>query len=360
MAINFNNTTTNPFQLASGSFVSPEVAKAQGLSVQPNQFLMAPSAQVAAEFEQPPPGVIRERGTLANLQGQAAIKASLDQTTSEVQKGYAQSGQVLSDAQNAVNTGAANFLTGSADVNALNPFVSTGTQANEAIGAISGIGGANAQQAALAALQASPGFQFKLNQGQGALARAASAKGMLNSGAFAKELTEYAQGLASSTIDQQVAQLGSLADRGLSAAGSKADIAASVESQRATQAASLAQQQAQAQQQQAELLASTRQGFTAQLSTLQSQLSAQQQQLATNRAELATNQSNVVQQQAAQQAAASPMNNPAVAPLLEKLRYAQEGVNRGGAAFGSYNSQVDMLRKQLLGLGLSPSDLRGF
>ena len=363
MAINFdNNTATGTFALGQGSFVSPEVAKAQGLSVQPGQYLMAPSASVAAEFEQPPPGVIRERGTLANLQGQASIKAALDQTTSEVAKGYDAAGNLLSGAQSASNAAAQNFLNTNTDVNALNPFVKAGQDATGRLSAIQGLSGKEAQDAAMAALRESPAFQFKLSQGQGALERAASAKGLLNSGAFAKELTDYAQGLASSTINEQVAQLGDLAQTGLSAAGSKASIATSVEAQRASTDTALAQAQAQAQTNQAELLASTRQGFSAQLSTLQSQLSAQQNQLAISRAELATNQSNFVTQQAAQATASKDAikNSPAAIDLLRQLSNAQAAVNRGGPSFATSSQQVDVLRKQLLKMGLTQADLRGF
>lgn len=41
-----------------------------------------------------------------------------------------------------------------------------------------------------------PGYQFQMQQGQQALQRSAAAKGMLNSGAFAKGLDQYSQGLA--------------------------------------------------------------------------------------------------------------------------------------------------------------------
>lgn len=41
-----------------------------------------------------------------------------------------------------------------------------------------------------------PGYQFQMQQAQQALERSAAAKGGLNSGAFAKGLTQYSQGLA--------------------------------------------------------------------------------------------------------------------------------------------------------------------
>ena len=42
-----------------------------------------------------------------------------------------------------------------------------------------------------------PGFQFRMEQGQKALERSASARGLLNSGGALKSLTRYSQGLAS-------------------------------------------------------------------------------------------------------------------------------------------------------------------
>lgn len=46
-------------------------------------------------------------------------------------------------------------------------------------------------------LQNDPGYQFRMQQAQQALSRSAASKGMLNSGAFAKGLDQYSQGLAS-------------------------------------------------------------------------------------------------------------------------------------------------------------------
>lgn len=57
----------------------------------------------------------------------------------------------------------------------------------------------------------STGYQFQLGQGEGAITGNAAAKGILNSGATAKALTGYGQGLASTTFNNYLTQLGSLA-----------------------------------------------------------------------------------------------------------------------------------------------------
>ena len=66
----------------------------------------------------------------------------------------------------------------------------------------------------------STGYQFQLNQGENAVAGSAAARGILNSGATAKALTQYGQGLSSTYFNNYFNQLGSLAGRGVSAAQS--------------------------------------------------------------------------------------------------------------------------------------------
>lgn len=72
----------------------------------------------------------------------------------------------------------------------------------------------------------STGNQFQLGQGMDAITGSAAAKGILNSGATAKALTNYGQGLASTTFNNYLSHLGSLVglqgsqvDQGLAATG---------------------------------------------------------------------------------------------------------------------------------------------
>jgi len=56
-----------------------------------------------------------------------------------------------------------------------------------------------------------PGYQFQLQQGQQAVQGSSAAKGMFDSGNTASALTQYGQGLAQSTYQQQFGNLASLA-----------------------------------------------------------------------------------------------------------------------------------------------------
>lgn len=76
---------------------------------------------------------------------------------------------------------------------------------------------ATAQQNAFAKFQTDPGYQFALDQGSQALQRSAAARGILNSGATAKALTDYGQGMASQQYGNYFQRLQSLAGVGQSA-----------------------------------------------------------------------------------------------------------------------------------------------
>jgi hypothetical protein len=60
-------------------------------------------------------------------------------------------------------------------------------------------------------LENTPGYQFALTQGSQALARSGAAQGMNGSGNLAAGLTQYGQGLASQTYQQDVTNLSNLA-----------------------------------------------------------------------------------------------------------------------------------------------------
>jgi len=79
----------------------------------------------------------------------------------------------------------------------------------------------NAQQS-LAALQASPGYQLRLVEGQKALERSAASRGTLLTGGTAKALQRYGQEFASTEYDKRQNQLFSLAGLGYNAAATQA------------------------------------------------------------------------------------------------------------------------------------------
>lgn len=63
----------------------------------------------------------------------------------------------------------------------------------------------------------STGYNFQMKQGQAAITGSAAARGMLNSGATAKALAQYGQGLAAQGFNNYLNQLGNVANRGLQA-----------------------------------------------------------------------------------------------------------------------------------------------
>ena len=88
------------------------------------------------------------------------------------------------------------------------------TAAIKQMSALSGLDigeGAPDSAAIQANLENTPGYQFRLQQGLQAVERANSAKGLLESGAVLKDLTNYSQGLASQEYAAEQSRLASLA-----------------------------------------------------------------------------------------------------------------------------------------------------
>lgn len=91
----------------------------------------------------------------------------------------------------------------------LQPYLNTGTSANNTLGYLLGLGGVDASNGmdgaagslakpfTMADYEADPGYAFRLQQGQAALDRANSAGGKYFSGAAIKGLTDYNQNSAS-------------------------------------------------------------------------------------------------------------------------------------------------------------------
>jgi hypothetical protein len=68
----------------------------------------------------------------------------------------------------------------------------------------------------------SPGYQFRLNQGVQAVERSAAARGLLRSGAAAKAIQRYGEGLAASEYDSYANRLAQIAGFGQNAANTNA------------------------------------------------------------------------------------------------------------------------------------------
>lgn len=105
-------------------------------------------------------------------------------------------------------------------LSSLMPQVNQGTAASSQAGALLGVGGDTAAaQAGLNNYLNSSGYNFQLGQGTQAINNSAAAKGLLNSGATMKALSDYGQNTASTYFNNYLNQLGALTTAGNSAAG---------------------------------------------------------------------------------------------------------------------------------------------
>ena len=89
-----------------------------------------------------------------------------------------------------------------------------------ALGKLSSMYGLNGATPNDGGFTASPGYQFRLDQGIQAAERSAAARGSLASGGTMKAIQRYGEGLASSEYDNYVSRLAQLAGVGQSATGS--------------------------------------------------------------------------------------------------------------------------------------------
>lgn len=103
----------------------------------------------------------------------------------------------------------------------LNPYTAPGAAAQ---GRMSALAGLNGSTALTSALQSDPGYQFRMTQGVNALDRSAAARGMLNSGAQQKALTQYGQGLASSELNNAFQRVGAVQNNAQQASGALSNL----------------------------------------------------------------------------------------------------------------------------------------
>ena len=105
------------------------------------------------------------------------------------------------------------------------PWRETGANALNMLSRAYGIGG---QAPDMTAFEASPGYQFRFDEGNRAVDRSAAARGLLHSGAAIKAQQRFGQGLASQEFGDWwnrlagVAGVGMSATQGTSAAGANA------------------------------------------------------------------------------------------------------------------------------------------
>ncbi len=102
------------------------------------------------------------------------------------------------------------------------PWVKAGTGALIGQQDLTGLNGPEAQQKALAAIQASPQFQMMAQQGENAILQNASATGGLRGGNTQGALAQYRPMILSQLIDQQYQRLGGLSQMGQAGAAGQA------------------------------------------------------------------------------------------------------------------------------------------
>lgn len=118
------------------------------------------------------------------------------------------------------------------------------------------------QEERLALFQESPGYQFRLEQGQQALERSQAAKGGLLSGRAVLEAQRFGQGEASAEYGNYINRLQSLAGMGQAAAGGAANVITGTATQLANFDLGVGQLQAQLYQNRGKLYGESLGGFT--------------------------------------------------------------------------------------------------
>jgi hypothetical protein len=113
--------------------------------------------------------------------------------------------------------------TGQQQANAvLAPYSNTGVQSNTQTANLIGLNGQPAADSAMSTFQASPGYQYQVQQGLKAVDAGAASQGLLRSGATLKAEQTLGNNLADQDFGNYVSRLNSLSNFGITAAGGQA------------------------------------------------------------------------------------------------------------------------------------------
>jgi len=105
----------------------------------------------------------------------------------------------------------------------LTPYIQNGTAASNEYSGLLGLGGnSSASNAAYDTWKNATGYQSALKQGQDSVTAALGAKGLTDSGAALKSLTQYGQNYASNNLQTYLGNVGTLSGQGESAASALA------------------------------------------------------------------------------------------------------------------------------------------
>lgn len=104
----------------------------------------------------------------------------------------------------------------------MSPYVNAGEGALGQQQAIAGLGGADAQRAAIAGFENSPLFQSIVQQGESGILQNAAATGGLRGGNIQASLSQFRPQVLNSLIEQQYGRLGGIAQMGQASAAGQA------------------------------------------------------------------------------------------------------------------------------------------
>lgn len=106
----------------------------------------------------------------------------------------------------------------------LTPSITRGNAAGERINALLGLSTPQQQASALAAFKTSPGYDWRVKEGEKAINSGYAARGIVQSGAAQKSLLNYGQNAASAEWGNYMAQLANQQGVGLSGASALAGV----------------------------------------------------------------------------------------------------------------------------------------
>lgn len=213
--------------------ITADFAQQHGLSADHlNQMVQSYGGPVAAQFDTGRiQNILDQYGAPQyGLQGAtSAIRQGTTDANNSIQQGLGLSQTALLNAQTSALAGLGNTQTQVSGLfnqgqQALQPFTPAGLKANDLQAALSGALGPEAQKQAFAQYQESPGVDYARQQSERAITRNGAALGGAMNGNVMSELSRNAVGMYLQDFGNQFNRIGSVADRGLSAAGAQAGL----------------------------------------------------------------------------------------------------------------------------------------
>lgn len=102
---------------------------------------------------------------------------------------------------------------------AFSPFINQGAQASSQMSNLLGLNGGPAQTQGFDNWRGATGYNFGLNQGMNAITGSAAGKGLLNSGATARALSQFGQDYGATKFGDYMSQLQGMVNPAMQAGG---------------------------------------------------------------------------------------------------------------------------------------------